>query len=108
MATQITRIRGNRTDWSILLILVTLLVIGLIMIYSASYRFSLEADIGEQAPGHFAVGQAKNIGLGVFALLICWFIPYRFLPQVRTRYSWRDSADPADHGYLGVYDEKRS
>ncbi|MCD6518920.1 MAG: FtsW/RodA/SpoVE family cell cycle protein, partial [Anaerolineae bacterium] len=70
--------RGSRTDWGLLLIVIALVVVGLEMVFSASYGFALshgEAEARQRV--YFFRRQAIFALGGLIALLVFWRIDYR-------------------------------
>lgn len=65
-----------RTDWGILLIVLALVLVGLVMVYSASYHFELVGwqDVG--GPAHFFQLQLRYAIIGLLGMLIAWRIDY--------------------------------
>jgi len=70
--------RLSTTDWRLLYIVLAMLVVGLVMVYSASYGFSLlEGGFYEGRPAFFVQRQAIFAGFGLIMLLVLWRIDYR-------------------------------
>ena len=72
-----TGIRGRYgyMDFSFLLIICTLLVIGIIMMFSASYAWALEESGGESGTG-YATKQMFMASVGVVAMIVISYIDY--------------------------------
>lgn len=72
-----TGIRGRYgyMDFSFLLIICTLLVIGIIMMFSASYAWALEESGGESGTG-YATKQMFMAAVGVVAMIVISYIDY--------------------------------
>lgn len=72
-----TGIRGRYgyMDFSFLLIICTLLVIGIIMMFSASYAWALEESGGESRTG-YATKQMFMASVGVVAMIVISYIDY--------------------------------
>lgn len=69
--------RLSRTDWGFLFIVLALVIIGLVMVYSASYGFSLmEGGMYEGQPTYFFKRQAAFVLIGLVALLALWRVDY--------------------------------
>ncbi len=62
-------------DFSFLLIICTLLVIGIIMMFSASYAWALEESGGESGTG-YATKQMFMASVGVVAMIVISYIDY--------------------------------
>lgn len=78
MTTRIRPIRLLRTDWGIFFIVLVLLIIGLVMVYSASYGFALmEGGVYEGRPTYFVRRQIAFALAGLAVLFILWRIDYR-------------------------------
>lgn len=68
-----------RTDWGLLLVVLGLVLVGLVMVYSASYWFAfVEGGPYEGLPTHFVRRQAQFAGLGIVGMLIISRIDYRW------------------------------
>jgi len=68
-----------RTDWALLLIVFVILLLGILMVYSASYGYAfLEGGAYEGRPMHFVQRQMLFAILGLFALFIAWRVDYHF------------------------------
>ena len=72
-----TGIRGRYgyMDFSFLLIICTLLVIGILMMFSASYAWALEESGGESGTG-YATKQMFMASVGVVAMIVISYIDY--------------------------------
>ena len=69
--------RLGRTDWGLVLVVFGFLLIGLVMVYSASYGFSLVEDGAyEGQPTYFVKRQAVFAGIGLVLMFICSRIDY--------------------------------
>lgn len=69
--------RGTRTDWGLVAVVFALLVMGLMMVYSASYHFPLfRKQNAEQPQNYFLRRQIIFAALGVVALVVCSRIDY--------------------------------
>jgi len=62
-------------DYSLIAIVATMLALGLVMVYSASFVQALREY---NSPAHFFIKQALWIGLGIIAMTSMAVIPYRF------------------------------
>ncbi len=70
--------RVVRTDWGLLLVVLGLVLVGLVMVYSASYWFAfVEGGPYEGLPTYFVRRQAQFAGLGLVGMLIISRIDYR-------------------------------
>ena len=70
--------RFTRTDWGVLFTTLMLVIIGLVMVYSASYGFALfEGGMYEGRPTHFVQRQVAYSLVGLAALLVAWRVDYR-------------------------------
>ncbi|MBM3188718.1 MAG: cell division protein FtsW [Chloroflexi bacterium] len=71
-------IRLLRTDWGVLFIVLVMLLVGLEMVYSASYGFAyMEGGMYEGQPTYFVRRQVVFALMGLLALLVCWRLDYR-------------------------------
>lgn len=70
--------RLARTDWGIAVLTLTLFLIGLVMIYSASYSLPLVGWQDVEGPAHFFKRQLAFGALGLAAMLILWRVDYHF------------------------------
>jgi cell division protein FtsW len=71
------RLSAIRTDWGLLLIVLALMVVGLVMVYSASYGFALiSGGQFEGQPTYFVQRQAMFAVVGLIAMLVAWRIDY--------------------------------
>jgi cell division protein FtsW len=71
------RLSAIRTDWGLLLIVLALMVLGLVMVYSASYGFALiSGGQFEGQPTYFVQRQAMFAVVGLIAMLVAWRIDY--------------------------------
>ena len=78
MATRARPMRLLRTDWGVLFIVLVMLLVGLEMVYSASYGFAyMEGGMYEGRPTYFLRRQAVFGAAGLCALLVLWRIDYR-------------------------------
>ncbi len=69
----------GRADWGLLFIVLALLVVGLVMVYSASYGFALsEGGPFEDRPTYFVRRQVIFALLGIAALFILSRIDYHY------------------------------
>jgi cell division protein FtsW len=74
-----------RTDWGLLLIVLMMLIIGLAMVYSASYGFSLQqGGMYEGQPAFFFRRQLVSLAVGLVAMAILWRIDYRWYRRLAT------------------------
>ena len=72
-------LRFSSTDWGVFLIALILVIIGLVMVYSASYGFSLfENSPYSNDPTFFVRRQVIYALAGLAALLVTWRIDYRW------------------------------
>ncbi len=74
--------RGLRPDWGLLFVVLTLLIIGLVMVYSSSYHFGFTTEEGS-ATAKYLVKQAA---FGVGGLVLMWIasrVDYHFYQQRR-------------------------
>lgn len=70
--------RAMRTDWGILLIVMALVIVGSVMVYSASYGFALmDGGIFEGRPTYFVRRQIMFAVAGIVAMVILSRIDYR-------------------------------
>ncbi len=74
-------VRGPRrivqSDWIMFLVVLILLVVGLVMVYSASYGFALFEDGAyEGRPAYFTKRQAIFLLAGLGAMLFTWRVDY--------------------------------
>jgi cell division protein FtsW len=70
--------RLGRTDWGLLLVVFGMLLVGMVMVYSASYGFSLiEGGPYEGEPAYFVKRQAIYAAIGLGMMLGCSRIDYR-------------------------------
>ncbi|MEA3408330.1 MAG: putative peptidoglycan glycosyltransferase FtsW [Chloroflexota bacterium] len=66
-----------QSDWLMFLVVLILLVVGLVMVYSASYGFALfEGGAYEGRPAHFTRRQGVFALLGLGAMFVTWHIDY--------------------------------
>lgn len=65
-----------RTDWGILLIVLALVLVGLVMVYSASYHFALVGWEDVRGPAHFFWLHLRYAAVGLVAMLIAWRVDY--------------------------------
>ncbi len=82
-----TRPKGQlaRTDWGLFLIVLMLLIIGLAMVYSASYGFSLyRGGLYEGQPAYFFRRQVVSLVIGLMAMAVFWRIDYRWYRRMAT------------------------
>ena len=69
--------RVVQSDWLMFLVVLILLVVGLVMVYSASYGFALFEDGAyEGRPAYFTKRQAIFLLLGLGAMLVTWRVDY--------------------------------
>lgn len=68
--------RLARTDWGVLLITLGLVLVGLVMIYSASFAFPMMGWLDVTGPAHFFVRQLVFGGIGLVGLFIAWRVDY--------------------------------
>ncbi len=74
-----------RTDWGLLLIVLMLLIIGLAMVYSASYGFSLQrGGMYEGQPAFFFRRQMIFVAMGLVAMGVFWRIDYQWYRRMAT------------------------
>lgn len=74
--------RLRRTDWGLLVVVLALVLVGLVMIYSATFHLHLVGWTDVTGPTYYLVRQLRFVGLGLVALLICWAIDYRFYKRM--------------------------
>ena len=75
---RVTSRRVTRTDYWLLLVVLALVVIGLVMVYSASYHFPLvNEDYEEQPPYYFLRRQIIFALLGMGAMALLSWVDYR-------------------------------
>lgn len=78
MTSRTRPIRLLRTDWGIFFIVLVLLIIGLVMVYSASYGFALmEGGVYEGRSTYFVRRQIAFAIAGLAVLFILWRLDYR-------------------------------
>ncbi|MFP3896294.1 MAG: FtsW/RodA/SpoVE family cell cycle protein [Anaerolineales bacterium] len=66
-----------QSDWIMFLVVLILLVLGLVMVYSASYGFALFEDGAyEGRPAYFTKRQAMFLLVGFGAMLVAWRTDY--------------------------------
>ena len=66
-----------QSDWLMFLVVLILLIMGLVMVYSASYGFALFEDGAyEGRPAHFTKRQGMFALVGLAAMLVTWRIDY--------------------------------
>jgi cell division protein FtsW len=71
--------RVVKTDLGLVLVVLALVIIGLVMVYSASYGFALmEGGDYEGRPTHFVRRQALFAGVGLVAMAVLSRIDYHF------------------------------
>jgi cell division protein FtsW len=74
-------VRGIRSDWGLFLVVVTLLIISLMMVYSATYHLDFESTGRNMPTTRFLLRHLVFIVLG----LVCWWgalhVDYRFYQQ---------------------------
>jgi cell division protein FtsW len=68
--------RAHGPDWLLLAVVVTLVLFGLIAVYSSSYAY---AEFEFEDPNYFAKRQAVWAGFGFLALLVLMLSDYRWL-----------------------------
>jgi cell division protein FtsW len=70
--------RFSSTDWGLLFVVLMLLIVGMVMVYSASYGFALMKGGEYEGNPSFFIKRQLVFGLaGLVAMLICWQIDYR-------------------------------
>ena len=74
--------RLGRTDWSIVVVVLALLLFGLTMIYSASYHFYMTDPQMASSPAHFFWRQVRFCLLGLGLMLIAWNIDYHLYDRL--------------------------
>ena len=78
MSSNVTSPRVQRTDWGLLFIVLTLVIVGSVMVYSASYGFALmDGGIFEGQPTYFVRRQIIFALAGIVAMLVLSRIDYR-------------------------------
>ena len=78
MATHPRSARVTRTDWGLLFVVSAMLVVGLVMVYSASYGFALMAGGHyEGQPTYFFKRQVVFALIGLVGLVVFWRVDYR-------------------------------
>jgi len=73
--------RMARTDWGIAVLTLALVLIGLVMIYSASYSFPLLGWEDVTGPAHFFKRQIIFGAIGLVGMLLAWRIDYHYYRQ---------------------------
>ncbi|GAB4530683.1 MAG: stage V sporulation protein E [Anaerolineales bacterium] len=73
----------SQSDLPLLLVVATLLIFGLVMLYSASWDFSLQIY---SSPTHIFQRQVLWLAIGLVSMTVCVLLPYR---------AWRRLALPA-------------
>ena len=77
------RLGAIRTDWGLLLIVLALVVLGLVMVYSASYGFALiSGGQFEGQPTYFVQRQAIFVIIGLVSMLVTWRIDYHLYQRL--------------------------
>lgn len=77
------KLSAIRTDWGLLLIIMVLVVLGLVMVYSASSGFALiSGGDFEGNPTYFVRRQAIFVGIGLVAMLLGWRIDYHLYQRL--------------------------
>ncbi|MFN3332612.1 MAG: FtsW/RodA/SpoVE family cell cycle protein [Caldilinea sp.] len=70
-----TRSAKGRYDWGLLSVVTILVILGIVMVFSASYPRGIE---GYQNPYFFVARQLMWLGIGIIGLIIAARIPYPF------------------------------
>ncbi len=68
--------RLGKTDWSIMLVVLALLLIGLMMVYSASSRFHMMGWLDVPGAGYYFAKQLRFVLFGLVMLLLGWGVDY--------------------------------
>ncbi|MGB0389720.1 MAG: FtsW/RodA/SpoVE family cell cycle protein, partial [Ardenticatenaceae bacterium] len=79
------RIRLNQepsSDWWLLTTVVALTMLGLLMVYSATYTLSYYNFDGQTT--WYLYRQAAWVGIGTGVMLLCWWLDYRIWQQWST------------------------
>jgi cell division protein FtsW len=77
------KLSAIRTDWGLLIIVMVLVVLGLVMVYSASYGFALiSGGQFEGNPTYFVSRQAVFVAIGLAAMLVTWRIDYHLYQRL--------------------------
>lgn len=71
-------VRFLSTDWGLLFVVLMLLIIGMVMVYSASYGFALMKGGEYEGNSTFFIKRQLVFGAaGLVAMVVCWQIDYR-------------------------------
>lgn len=65
-----------RSDWWLIVTVMALIMLGLLMVYSSTYKISYYVT-SDQTTTTYLYRQAQWVGLGSLVLLCCWRIDYR-------------------------------
>lgn len=68
--------RLGKTDWSIMLVVLGLLLIGLMMVYSASSRYHMQGWEDVPSATYYFRKQAVFVAIGLVGLALTWSIDY--------------------------------
>lgn len=69
------RISKSAMDWGLLSIVAALLMVGVVMVFSASFPYSMW---GAEQPFYFLARQLIWLGIGVAAMLLVSYLPYAY------------------------------
>ncbi len=69
--------RLGRTDWGVLVIALALVLVGLVMVYSATFHLHMIGWTDVTGPTYYLTRQLRFVVLGLIALFICWTVDYR-------------------------------
>ena len=69
---------GSSVDWGLVSVVAAMLVFGLVMVFSASYPWSV---LGDDHPYYFILRQLIWLALGVAGMVVMARIPYSFLER---------------------------
>jgi cell division protein FtsW len=72
-STKHSKAAGGSYDWGMLTIVATLVTLGLVMVFSASYTIGI---LDESDPFHYFSKQLMWLGVGIVAMLVAMRIPY--------------------------------
>jgi cell division protein FtsW len=69
---------GSSVDWGLVSVVAAMLVFGLVMVFSASYPWSV---LGDDHPYYFILRQLTWLAIGVTGMVVMARIPYTFLER---------------------------